>query len=150
MCDLTLRQAVPHVQPVVLAVALPHQQGVVLQVEGQEREGDVHVGRGDDHVGALQVVGVFIREARGLDHAGGAGEIAEAELRPCADAKDKRIFRNGISNRSYQEEIRARAIDQAEISHLTCRGCCRESFITDSELEYTVVAVPSHTNTHGL
>lgn len=101
VCDLTLRQAVPHVQPVVLAVALPHQQGVVLQVKGQEREGDVHVGRGDDHVGALQIVGVFIREARGLDHAGGAGEIAEAELRPCADAKDKRIFRNGISNRSY-------------------------------------------------
>lgn len=31
---LTLRQAIPHVQPVVLAVALPHQQGVVLQVEG--------------------------------------------------------------------------------------------------------------------
>lgn len=82
---LTLRQAVPHVQPVVLAVALSHQQRVVLQVKGQEREGDVHVGRGDDHVGALQIMGVFIREARGLDHAGGAGEVAETELRPCDD-----------------------------------------------------------------
>lgn len=79
---LTLRQPIPHVQPVVLAVALSHQQGVVLQVKGQEREGDVHAGRGDDHVGALQVVRVFIREPRGLDHARGAGEIAEAEFRP--------------------------------------------------------------------
>lgn len=87
VCDPTLRQAVPHVQPVVLAVALSHQQGVVLEVEGQEREGDVHVRRGDDHVRALQVVGVLVREARRLDHAGGAGEIAEAELRPCEDTR---------------------------------------------------------------
>lgn len=79
-CALTLRQAVPHVQPVVFAVAFSHQQGVVLEVKGQEREGDVHVGRGDDHVGALQIVRVFIREPRGFDHAGGAGEIAEAEF----------------------------------------------------------------------
>lgn len=60
----TLRQAVPHVEPVILAVTLSHQQGVVLQVKGQERERDVHVRRGDDHIGALQVVRVFIREAR--------------------------------------------------------------------------------------
>lgn len=79
---LTLRQAIPHVQPVVLAVALSHQQGVILQVKGQECEGDVHARRGDDHVGTLQVVGVFIWEPRGLDHARGAGEIAEAEFRP--------------------------------------------------------------------
>lgn len=79
---LTLWQAVPHIQPVVLAVTFSHQQGVVLEVKGQEREGDVHVGRGDDHVGALQIVRVFIRKPRGLDHAGGAGEIAEAEFRP--------------------------------------------------------------------
>lgn len=79
---LTLWQTIPHVEPVVLAVALSHQQGVVLQVEGQEREGDVHAGRGDDHVGALQVVRVLIRKPRRLDHAGGAGEIAEAEFRP--------------------------------------------------------------------
>jgi len=90
VCSLTLRQAVPHVQPVVLAVALSHQQGVVLEVKGQERERDVHVGRGDDHVGALQIMGVLIREARRLDHAGGAGEVAEAEFRPC---EDERIFR---------------------------------------------------------
>lgn len=80
VCALTLRQAIPHVQPVVLAVALSHQQGVVLQVKGQECESDVHVGRGDDHVGALQIMRVFIREPRGVDHAGGAGEIAEAEF----------------------------------------------------------------------
>lgn len=84
-CALTLWQAIPHVQPIVLAVTLSHQQGVVLEVKGQEREGDVHVGRRNDHVGALQIMRVFIREARGLDHAGGAGEIAEAEFRPCAD-----------------------------------------------------------------
>lgn len=107
---LTLRQAIPHVQPVVLAVALSHQQGIVLEVKGQEREGDVHVGRGDDHVGALQVVGVLIREARGFDHAGGAGEIAEAEFRPCEDMSVNRCLEDikqsvtlgedtGVSNR---------------------------------------------------
>lgn len=68
LAALTLRQAVPHVQPVVLAVALPYQQGVVLQVEGQKAQGDVCLGWGDDHVGALQIVGVFVREARRLDH----------------------------------------------------------------------------------
>lgn len=61
---LTLRQAVPHVQPVILAVTLSHQQGVVLQVKGEERERDVHVRRGDDHIGTLQIVRVFIWEAR--------------------------------------------------------------------------------------
>lgn len=111
VCALTLRQAVPHVQPVVLAVALSHQQGIVLKVKGQEREGDVHVGRGDDHVGALQIMRVFIREPRGLDHARGAGEIAEAEFRPCADARMRGYLEwnkqsvilgedTGVSNRS--------------------------------------------------
>lgn len=81
VCALTLWQTVPHVQPVVLAVTLSDQQGVVLEIEGQEGERDVHVGRGNDHVGAFQIVRVFIREPRGLDHAGRAGEIAEAEFR---------------------------------------------------------------------
>lgn len=80
--SLTLWETVPNVKPVILAVPFSHQQGVVLQVKGHEREGDVHVGRGDDHVGALQIVRIFIREARGLDHSGRAGEVAEAELRP--------------------------------------------------------------------
>lgn len=79
---LTLRKAVPHLQPVVLAVALAHHEGIVLQVECEEGEGDVHVGRSHDHVGALQIVRVFVREAWGLDHAGRAGEVAEAEFRP--------------------------------------------------------------------
>lgn len=77
---LTLWQSVPHVQPVVLAVALSDQQGVVLQVKGQEREGDVHVGRRNDHIGALQIMGVLIWESRRLDHPGGAGKVPEAEL----------------------------------------------------------------------
>lgn len=81
VCALTLWQTVPHVQPVVLAVTLSDQQRVVLEIEGQEGERDVHVGRGNDHVGAFQIVRVFIREPRGLDHAGRAGEIAEAEFR---------------------------------------------------------------------
>lgn len=83
----TLWQAVPHVQPVILAVTLSHQQWVVLQVKGKERKRDVHVRRGDDHIGALQIVRVFIWEARWLDHAQGAAEIAEAEFWPCEDTK---------------------------------------------------------------
>jgi len=82
LCPLTLWKTIPDVQPVVLAVTLTHQQGVVLEIKGEKREGDVHVGRGDDHVGALQIMRVFIREPWGLNHAGRAGEIAEAELRP--------------------------------------------------------------------
>lgn len=73
---LTLWQAVPHLQPVILALALRALQRVVLQVEGQEGEGDNHVRRNDDDEGALQVVRVLVREARRLDHARQTGEVS--------------------------------------------------------------------------
>lgn len=72
---LTSRESVPHLQPVVLAVTISARQGVVLQVEGEEGEGDIHAGGHDDDKGALQVVGVLVRKARGLDEARGAGEV---------------------------------------------------------------------------
>lgn len=79
---LTSREPVPHFQPVVLAVPLPARQGVVLQVKGEEGQGHVHAGGDDDDEGALQVVGVLVGEARGLDEAGGTGEVTGA-VRAC-------------------------------------------------------------------
>lgn len=75
---LTSWEAVPHLQPVVLAVAVAARQGVVLQVKGEEGDGHVHAGRHDDDEGALQVVRVFVREARRLDEARGTGEVPGA------------------------------------------------------------------------
>lgn len=72
---LTSREPVPHFQPVVLAVPLSARQGVVLQVKGEEGDGDVHAGGYDDDEGALQVVGVFVGEARRLDETRGTGEV---------------------------------------------------------------------------
>lgn len=72
---LTSWEPVPHFQPVVLAVPLSAWQGVVLQVKGEEGEGDIHAGRDNDDEGALQIVGVFVREARGLDETRGTGEV---------------------------------------------------------------------------
>lgn len=73
---LTSGKPVPHFQPVVLAVPLAARQGVVLQVKGEEGEGDVHAGGDDDDEGALQVVGVFVGETRGLDETYGTCEVA--------------------------------------------------------------------------
>ena len=72
---LTSREPVPDLQPVVFAVPLSAWQGVVLQVKGEEAEGDVHAGRDNNDEGALQVVRVFVGEARRLDETRGAGEV---------------------------------------------------------------------------
>lgn len=69
-------EPVPHLQPVVLAVPLSAWQGVVLQVKGEEGEGDIHAGGDNDDEGALQVVGVFVGEARRLNETRGTGEVA--------------------------------------------------------------------------
>lgn len=137
---LTLWQAVPHVEPVILAVTLYHQQGVVLQIKGQEREHDVHVRRGDDHIGALQIVRVFIWKARWLDHAWGAGEIAEAEFWPCEDTKISGYLERNKRLGILWPRQRLQSIIGG-ISHLTCRGCSRESFITNSKPEYSAALV---------
>lgn len=75
---LTLRQAVPHFQPVVLALALWPLQRVVFQVKGSEGECDLHVRRDNDDESALQVVRVLVREAGRLDHAWWTGEVSGA------------------------------------------------------------------------
>lgn len=75
---LTLRQAVPHFQPVVLALALWTLQRVVFQVKGHEGERYIHVWRDDDDEGALQVVRVLVREAGWLDHSWWTSEISGA------------------------------------------------------------------------
>lgn len=72
---LTSWEPVPHFQPVVLAVSVSTRQGVVLQVKGEEGEGDIHAGGHNNDEGALQVVGVLVGEARGLDETRGTGEV---------------------------------------------------------------------------
>lgn len=75
---LTLWQAIPHFQPVVLALALWALQRVIFQVKGHEGECDLHVGRDNDDEGALQVVRVLVRKTRWLDHAWWTGEVSGA------------------------------------------------------------------------
>lgn len=75
---LTLWQAVPHFQPVVLALALWALQRVVFQVKGHEGKCDLHVWRDNDDEGALQVVRVLVREAGRLDHSRRTGEVSGA------------------------------------------------------------------------
>lgn len=79
---LTSWEAVPHLQPVVLAVSVATRQGIVLQVKGEKGDRHVHAGRHDNDEGALQVVRVLVREARRLDEARGACEVAGA-VRTC-------------------------------------------------------------------
>lgn len=79
---LTSRQPVPHFEPVVLAVPLSAWQGVILQVKSEKGEGDIHAGGDDDNEGALQVVWVFVREARRLNETRGTGEVT-GTIRTC-------------------------------------------------------------------
>lgn len=73
--SLTMRNAVPNVQPIVFAVSLSHLQRVVLQVKGQELQDDLHLGFGQDGKGAIQVVWVLLRKPRGFDGPIGACEV---------------------------------------------------------------------------
>lgn len=73
--QLTSREPVPHLQPVVLAVPVAARQGVVLQVKGEKGEGYVHAGGHDNDEGALQVVRVLVREARRLDETRGTRKV---------------------------------------------------------------------------
>lgn len=73
--QLTSREPVPHLQPVVLAVPVAARQGVVLQVKGEKGEGYVHAGGHDNDEGALQVVRVLVGEARGLDETRGTRKV---------------------------------------------------------------------------
>lgn len=72
---LTMRNAVPDVQPIVLAVSLSHLQRVVLQVKGQKLQDDLHLGFGQDGKGTIQVVWVLLRKAGGLNGPIGACEV---------------------------------------------------------------------------
>lgn len=72
---LTCREAIPDLQPVVPADGARRWRGVGLHVEAVELHHDLgHLG-GEDHEGALQVVGVFLREARRLYDAPGSREV---------------------------------------------------------------------------
>lgn len=51
--SLTMGNAIPDVQPIVLAVSLSHLQGVVLQVKDQKLQNDLHFGFGQDGKGAV-------------------------------------------------------------------------------------------------
>lgn len=75
MPSLTMRDAIPDVQPVVFAVSLSHLQRVMLQVKGQELQDDLHLGFGQDGESAVQVVWVLVREPGGLDGPVGAREV---------------------------------------------------------------------------
>lgn len=75
---LTSWEAIPHFQPVILAVPISTWQRVVLQVEGDEGKGDIHARRHDNDERALQVVGVLVGEAWGLNETRGTGEVTGA------------------------------------------------------------------------
>ena len=65
--SLTVRNAVPDVQPIVFAVSLSHLQGVILQVKGQKLQDYLHLGFGQDGKGAVQVVWVLLGEPGGFN-----------------------------------------------------------------------------------
>lgn len=72
---LTCREAVPDLQPVVSADRARRRRGVRLHIEAVELHHDLrHLG-GEDHESAVQVVRVFVREARGLDDASGGCKV---------------------------------------------------------------------------
>lgn len=72
---LTCREAVPDLQPVVSAEGARRRRGVGLHVEAVELHHDLgHLG-GEDHEGAVQVVGVLVGEARRLDDASGSRKV---------------------------------------------------------------------------
>lgn len=73
--SLTMRNAVPDVQPIIFAVSFSHLQRVVLQVKGQELQDDLHLGFGQDGEGAVQVVWVLLGKSRGLNGPVGAREV---------------------------------------------------------------------------
>lgn len=86
-------QAVPNVQPVILAFSFPHQQRVVFQVKGLEGERDLRLRRRDDDEGALQIMRVLVRESRRLNHSGWSAEISETVFGSCRtnrNTKEKR------------------------------------------------------------
>lgn len=83
--SLTVRDSVPDVQPVILAVSFSHLQGVMLQVKGQELQNDLHLGLGQDGEGAVQVVRVLFWEPRGLNGPVGTGEVFRAIFRACME-----------------------------------------------------------------
>lgn len=76
--SLTSREAVPDLQPVVSAENTSRRRGVGLQLEALELQNDLgHLG-GEDHECAVQVVGVFLREAGRLYDAAVGGEVPGA------------------------------------------------------------------------
>ena len=73
--SLTMRNAVPDVQPIVFAVSFAHLQRVMLQVKGQKLQDDLHLGFGQDGKGTVQVVWVLLGKSRGFNGPVGACEV---------------------------------------------------------------------------
>lgn len=61
--SLTSREAVPDLQPVVAAEHASRGRRVRLQLEALKLQNDFGHLRREDHEGAVQVVGVLLREA---------------------------------------------------------------------------------------
>lgn len=84
---LTLRDAIPDVQPVVLAVSFPSLQRVMLKVEEQKMEEDFCLWLGYDGEDTVQVVWILVRETWRLNSAIGGSEVSGAVLRACCVRK---------------------------------------------------------------
>ena len=77
-CLLTSREAVPDLQSVIAAENTRRGRGVRLQLKALELQDDLrHLG-GEDHEGAVQVVGVFLQEAGRLYDTAVGGEVPGA------------------------------------------------------------------------
>lgn len=81
-CDLapvlTCRKSIPDLQPVISAEGTRGRRGVGLHIKAVKLHHDLRHLRSKDHEGAVQVVGVFVREPRGLDDAPGGREVPGA------------------------------------------------------------------------
>lgn len=77
MCTLlTSREAIPDLQPVIAAEHTSRGRLVRFQLETLKFQNDLRHLRSEDHKGAVQVVGVFLWKARGLDDTAVRGEVS--------------------------------------------------------------------------
>lgn len=84
---LTLRDAIPDVQPVVFAISFPRLQRVMLEVKEQKVEEDFCLWLGYDGEDAVQVVWILVRETWRLNSAIGGSEVSRAVLGACRGRK---------------------------------------------------------------
>lgn len=83
-----MRDAVPDVQPVILAVSLPCLQRVMLEVKEHKVQEDFCLWLGYDGEDAVQVVWIFVRETWRLNSTIGGSEVSGTVLRACNSRKN--------------------------------------------------------------